>query len=126
MLRHEAAVLHRTNPRPRLDWTDGLAVTRNPDSVISCVVTVAGGRSRPGTSRLTRIVPFEMVDAALTETNTVQQRVRALPSQVVVYPVIAAVLFAEWGYQQVWARMTAAYRVRDRHAGRSRSTAGGY
>jgi branched-subunit amino acid transport protein AzlD len=53
---------------------------------------VAG--SRPGTSRLTRIVPFEMVDAALTETDAVQQRVRALPSQVVVFLVIAAGLLA--------------------------------
>ena len=34
------------------------------------------------------------------------------------YLVIAAVLFAELGYQQVWARMTAAYRVRDRDAGK--------
>jgi hypothetical protein len=71
-------------------------------------VTVAGGRFAPGhVGELTRIVPFEMVDAALTETNTVQQRVRALPSRVVVYLLIAAGLFAELGYQQVWARMTA-------------------
>ena len=60
-----------------------------------------------------------MVDAALTEANTVLQRGTRLPSQVVVvYLVIAAVLFAELGYQQVWARMTAAYRVRDRPAGK--------
>ena len=59
-----------------------------------------------------------MVDAALTEANTVLQRGTRLPSQVVVYLVIAAGLFAELGYQQVWARMTAAYRVRDRPAGK--------
>ena len=71
-------------------------------------MTVAGGRFAPGhVGELTQIVPFEMVDAALTETNTVQQRVRALPSRVVVYLLIAAGLFAELGYQQVWARMTA-------------------
>jgi hypothetical protein len=29
---------------------------------------------------LTRIVPFEMVDAALTDTGAVQQRTRLLPS----------------------------------------------
>ena len=62
-------------------------------------MTVAGGRFAPGhVGELTRIVPFEMVDAALAETNTVQQRVRALPSRVVVYLLIAAGLFAELGY----------------------------
>jgi hypothetical protein len=33
---------------------------------------------------LTRIVPFEMVDAVLAQTGTVQRRVRDLPSRVVV------------------------------------------
>ena len=37
----------------------------------------------------------------------VQARVRALPSRVVVYLLLAAALFAELGYGQVWARMTA-------------------
>jgi hypothetical protein len=69
---------------------------------------VAGGRFAPGhVGELTRIVPFEMVDAALAETNTVQQRLRVLPSRVVVYLLLAAGLFAELGYGQVWARMTA-------------------
>ena len=48
-----------------------------------------------------------MVDAALAETGTVQARVRALPSRVVVYLLLAAGLFAEIGYGQVWARMIA-------------------
>jgi Insertion element 4 transposase N-terminal/Transposase DDE domain len=83
-----------------------------PDqSVISRVVrtvTVAGGRFAPGhLGELTRIVPFEMVDAALAETDRVQARVRALPSRVVVYLLLAAALFAECGYRQVWARMIA-------------------
>jgi tryptophan-rich sensory protein len=39
-------------------------------------------------------VPFEVVDAALSETNTVQQRLRVLPSRVVVYVLLAAALFA--------------------------------
>jgi Insertion element 4 transposase N-terminal/Transposase DDE domain len=70
---------------------------------------VAGGRFAPGhVGELTRIVPFEMVDAALADTHTVQQRLRALPSRVVVvYLLLAAGLFAESGYEQVWARMTA-------------------
>jgi hypothetical protein len=66
---------------------------------------VAAGRFAPGhIGELTRIVPFEMVDAALAETNTVQQWLRALPSRVVVYLLLAAGLFAELGYGQVWAR----------------------
>jgi hypothetical protein len=77
------------------------------DSVITRVVRVAAGRFAPGhIGELTRIVPFEMVDAALAETNSVQQRVRALPSRVVVYLLLAGGLFAEIGYGQVWARMT--------------------
>ena len=103
VLRHAAAVLRRTNPRPRRDWADGSLSPRAPlnaDSVISRVVTVAGGRFAPGHVETDPDVPFEMVDAALTETNTVQQRVRALPSQVVVFLVIAAGLFAELGYQR--------------------------
>lgn len=69
---------------------------------------MAGGRFAPGhVGELTRIVPFEMVDAVLAETNTVQKRLRALPSRVVVYLLLAAGLFAELGYGQVWARMTA-------------------
>jgi hypothetical protein len=71
-------------------------------------VTVAAGRFAPGhLGELTRIVPFEMVDAALAETGRVQCRVRALPSRVVVYLLLAAALFAGCGYRQVWARMIA-------------------
>jgi hypothetical protein len=72
------------------------------------VVTVAGGRFAPGhVGELTRIVPFEMVDAALAETGTGQRRVRDLPSRVVVYLLLAGALFADLGYGQVWARMVA-------------------
>jgi hypothetical protein len=72
------------------------------------VVRVASGRFAPGhIGELTRIVPFEMVDAALAETRCQQQRVRDLPSRVVVYLLLAGALFAELGYGQVWARMTA-------------------
>ena len=78
------------------------------DSVITQVARVAGGRFAPGhVGELTRVVPFEMVDAALVESRGQQQRVRDLPSRVVVYLVLAAGLFAELGYGQAWARMTA-------------------
>lgn len=77
-------------------------------SVISRAVTVAGGRFAPGhLGELTRLVPFEMVDAALEETCRVQRRVRDLPSRVVVYLLLAGCLFAELGYVQVWHRLTA-------------------
>ena len=59
---------------------------------------MAGGVFAPGhLGELTRIVPFEMVDAALTETHAVQQRLRLLPSRVVVYLLLAAGLFSEIG-----------------------------
>jgi hypothetical protein len=71
-------------------------------------VTVAAGRFAPGhLGELTQIVPFEMVDAALAETGSVQQRIRDLPSRVVVYLLLAGALFAGCGYRQVWARMVA-------------------
>lgn len=71
-------------------------------------MAVAGGRFAPGhIGELTRIVPFEMVDAVLAETGTVQKRLRDLPSRVVVYLLLAAALFVDLGYGQVWARMIA-------------------
>ena len=56
---------------------------------------------------LTRIVPFEMVDTVLAETGSVQQRLRLLPSRVVVYLLLAAGLFTEIGLSQVWTRLCA-------------------
>jgi hypothetical protein len=77
-------------------------------SVITRVVTVAGGRFAPGhLGELTQQVPFEMVDAVLEQTCRVQRRVRALPSRVVVYLLLAGCLFAEQGYCEVWRRLTA-------------------
>jgi hypothetical protein len=77
-------------------------------SVISRVVTVAGGRFAPGhLGELTQQVPFEMVDAVLEQTCRVQRRVRDLPSRVVVYLLLAGCLFSELGYPQVWQRLTA-------------------
>ncbi|MBB5166263.1 IS4 family transposase [Mycobacterium sp. AZCC_0083] len=54
---------------------------------------------------LTRIVSPDLVDAALETTGATQRRLRVLPSRVVVYLLLAAALFAEIGYQQVWARL---------------------
>lgn len=81
-----------------------------PD-VVSGVVergAVAAGRFAPGhLGELTQIVPFEMVDAVLAQTRATQRRTRDLPSRVVVYLLLAAALFAECGYRQVWARLVA-------------------
>ena len=50
------------------------------DSVIRRVVGVAAGAFAPGhLGELTRIVPFEMVDAVLAQTGAQQRRVRDLP-----------------------------------------------
>lgn len=71
-------------------------------------VGVAEGRFAPGhVGELTQIVPFEMVDAALEETRTLQQRLRDLPSRVVVYLLLAGCLFPEVGYCGVWRKLTA-------------------
>ncbi|MBM0238702.1 IS4 family transposase [Micromonospora sp. ATA32] len=77
-------------------------------SVITRVITVAKGVYAPGhLGELTRIVPFEMVDAVLAETGRTQRRVRLLPSRVVVYLLLAAGLFAEVGYLGVWGKLVA-------------------
>ncbi|MFI0450667.1 transposase domain-containing protein [Actinomadura sp. 6N118] len=84
-------------------------------SAAACVITVvtrpvraAAGVFAPGhLGELIQIVPFEMVDAVLAEAGGIQRRVRALPSRVVVYVLLAGALFAELGYRQVWARLTA-------------------
>jgi len=69
---------------------------------------VAKGVFAPGhLGELTQIVPFEMVDAVLAETGRTQQRLRMLPSRVVVYLLLAAGLFAEVGYLGVWDKLVA-------------------
>lgn len=79
-----------------------------PDqSVITRTVTVAKGRFAPGhLGELTQLVPFEMVDEALAQTQRVQTRIRDLPSRVVVYLLLAACLFGEVGYSGVWRKLT--------------------
>lgn len=69
---------------------------------------LAAGAFAPGhLGELTQQVPFEMVDAVLAQTGTVQRRVRDLPSRVVVYLLLAGCLFAELGYRKVWQRLVA-------------------
>jgi Insertion element 4 transposase N-terminal len=61
---------------------------------------------------LTWQIPVELVDAVLAETNTTQRRLRALPSRVGVYFVLALSLFPGLGYRKVWAKLTATFRAR--------------
>ncbi|TWH70592.1 DDE family transposase [Micromonospora olivasterospora] len=77
-------------------------------AAITRTVRVAAGVFAPGhLGELTSIVPFELVDAVLAETGTVQARLRNLPSRVGVYFVLAMCLFPEVGYRRVWAKMIA-------------------
>ncbi|WP_367648457.1 transposase domain-containing protein [Streptomyces sp. CNQ-509] len=48
-----------------------------------------------------------MVDEVLAEAGRTQQRIRDLPSRVVLYMLLAGSLFPGIGWKQVWQRMTA-------------------
>lgn len=50
-------------------------------------------------------LPAELVDAALEATKSRQRRIRALPSRVIVYFVVALALFPELGYKSVFAKL---------------------
>ncbi|WP_433635183.1 IS4 family transposase [Nocardia sp. CA-120079] len=69
---------------------------------------MAAGRFAAGhLGELTVVVPFELVDAVLEETRSVQRRLRDLPSRVGVYFLLAMCLFPEVGYRAVWDKLTA-------------------
>ena len=71
-------------------------------------ITAAPGIFAPGhLGELTQYLPFELVDDVLSETKTVQRRLRDLPSRVGVYFVLALVLFPRLGYARVWRKLTA-------------------
>ncbi len=70
--------------------------------------TGAFPRPPPSDSALTTIVPFELVDAVLEQTRSVQRRLRALPSRVGIYFLLAMCLFPEVGYKLVRDKMTTA------------------
>jgi hypothetical protein len=73
------------------------------------LVTVAAGLYAPGhLGELTRYLPFELVDDVLGITGTAQKRLRALPSRVGMYFVLALALFPGIGCLRVWDKMTAA------------------
>jgi len=76
---------------------------------VPCLVTVAAGAFAPGhLGELTRYLPFELADDVLEMTGAVQKRMRALPSRVGMYFVLAMTLFPGIGYLRVWDKMTGA------------------
>jgi Insertion element 4 transposase N-terminal/Transposase DDE domain len=71
-------------------------------------ITAAAGVYAPGhLGELTQYLPFELVDDVLSDTKTVQRRLRDLPSRVGVYFVLALMLFSGLGYARVWRKLTA-------------------
>jgi hypothetical protein len=76
---------------------------------ITRTITVAAGVFAPGhLGELTRIVPFELVDAVLDETGARERRLRLLPSRAGIYFVLAMCLFPRPGYLGIWDKLTAA------------------
>src|SRR2546427_5471808 len=76
---------------------------------ITRTITVAAGVFAPGhLGELTWQVPFELADAVLEETRRRERRLRGLPSRGGIYFVLALGLFPGLGYQNVWAKLTAA------------------
>jgi hypothetical protein len=76
---------------------------------VTRTITVAAGAFAPGhLGELTRVVPFELVDAVLAEGGGRERRLRLLPSRAGVYFVLAMCLFPQAGYLGVWGRLTAA------------------
>ena len=79
---------------------------------VPCVVTVAAGVFAPGhLGELTRYLPFELAGDVLEMTGAVQKRMRALPSRVGMYFVLAMTLFPGIGYLKVWDKMTARWKT---------------
>ena len=77
-------------------------------TTLTRTTTVASGVFAPGhLGELTQHVPFELVDAVLEETGAVQRRLRALPSRVGIYFLLALGMFPALGYAKVWSKLVA-------------------
>ena len=70
---------------------------------------VAGDRlaDRIGIGVLARVFPPELVDRVIDEAGAREQRTRTLPSRVVVYYLLAMVVFFQSGYGEVWNKLVA-------------------
>src|SRR6266849_3187647 len=93
--------------------------------MIACVArpgqqVVAGDRlaDRIGIGVLAKVFPPELVDRVVDEAGVREQRTRTLPSRVVVYYLLAMVLFFQSGYGEEWNKLVAgldwARRFRER------------
>ncbi|MBN0047177.1 transposase domain-containing protein [Streptomyces actuosus] len=56
---------------------------------------------------MTQVIDPDLVDAVLEDTGAREQRVRLLPSRVVLYFVLAFAFFENASYQAVWGKLTA-------------------
>jgi hypothetical protein len=70
---------------------------------------VAGDRlaDRVGIGVLARVFPPELVDRVVEQAGVREQRTRTLPARVVVYYLLAMVLFFQSGYGEVWNQLVA-------------------
>ena len=70
---------------------------------------LAGDRlpDRIGIGVLAKVFPPELVDRVVDEAGVREQRKRTLPSRVVVYYLLAMVLFFQSGYGEVWNKLVA-------------------
>ena len=79
---------------------------------IACVArrgqqVVAGDRlpDRIGIGVLAKVFPPDLVDRVVDEAGVREQRKRTLPARVVVYLLLAMVLFFQSGYGEVWNKL---------------------
>ncbi len=70
---------------------------------------VTGDRlaDRIGVGVLTRVFPPDLVDRVIDQAGVREQRKRTLPARVVVYYLLAMVLFFQSGYGEVWNKLVA-------------------
>src|SRR5258707_3952470 len=71
------------------------------------VVAGDGLADRIGVGVLTRVSPHELVDRVVDEAGVREQRARTLPARVVVYYLLAMVLFFNSSYTEVWNKLVA-------------------
>jgi hypothetical protein len=114
---HRTRVLYRPEP-------NGVKLVLRRCKIV-CVArpgqqVVAGDRlaDRVGIGVLATVFPPELVDRVVGEAGVREQRKRTLPSRVVVYYLLAMVLFFQSGYGEVWNKLVAglawARRFRER------------